>query len=374
LKGISSPTPPVSIIIVHYRGYKILHGCIESILKTTYRNYEIVIVDNGCDDGSIQNIWREYASRIKLIHSDINLGFVKGNNLALQQITSKYVVLLNNDTQVDPNWLHILVDTAEKDSSVAAIAPKLLSLSDPKYFEYSGASGGMLDVYGVPLCRGRVFDLIEEDRGQYNSTIEIFWASGAAFFARTDVVKALGMFDELLYAHMEEIDLCWRMQLAGYKVVCNPDSTVFHLGGGTELERKFYLKQRNNLIMLLKNYSLPNLLKYFPARILLDCLSIVYFAFEGKGSNSIDVARSYLWILDNISSIARSRRQAQSCRKVPDKKICVFAKVSIAFQYYVLKRRNFFELKGLPMRMEYYFSPSVDKKISTRLGQRRHTG
>jgi GT2 family glycosyltransferase len=371
LRG-ASPTPLVSIIIVHYRGYNILRRCIQSVLRNTYLNYEIVVVDNGCNDGSIHSIWMEYSGRIKLIHSDINLGFVKGNNLALRQVTGKYVVLLNNDTQVDPSWLQILVDTAENDSSVAAIAPKLLSLRDPRYFEYSGACGGMLDVYGIPFCRGRVFDIVEEDVGHYNSTIQIFWATGAAFFARTDVVKEVGLFDELLYAHMEELDLCWRMHLAGYKIICNPNSIVFHLGGGTELETKFYLKQRNNLIMLLKNYSVPSLLRYFPARILLDCLSMIYFLLEGKGSSSINVAKSYLWLLGNISSIARSRRQTQSCRRIPDEEIGVFAKTSIAFQHYVFRRRHFFELKGLPMQMEYYFNPPLDK--ITRLRQRRQIG
>jgi GT2 family glycosyltransferase len=362
-----SSSPLVSIIIVHYRGYDILNRCIQSVLKTTYRNYEIVIVDNGCDDGSIYSISIEYSYRIKLLHSDSNLGFAKGSNLALTQVTGKYVVLLNNDTQVDPNWLQILVDTAEDDSSVAAIAPKLLSLRDRRYFEYNGACGGMLDVYGVPLCRGRVFDLVEEDLGQYNSTIRIFWATGAAFFARTDVVIAVGMFDELLYAHMEELDLCWRMQLAGYKVICNPNSVVFHLGGGTELEMKFYLKHRNNLIILLKNYSVLNLLKYFPARILLDCLSMIYFLLKGKGSSSINIAKSYLWLLGNVSLIAKSRRKAQSCRRIPDEEMGVFAKSSVAFQYYVLRRKYFFEIKGLPMQMEYYFSLPADK--ITRLHQ-----
>jgi GT2 family glycosyltransferase len=363
----------VSIIIVHYRGYNILSRCIHSVLKTTYPNYELVVVDNGCDDDSIHSILMEYSGRIKVIHSEINLGFAKGNNLALRQVNGKYVVLLNNDTQVDPNWLQILVDSAESGyPSIAAVAPKLLSLRDPRYFEYSGACGGFLDVYGVPICRGRVFDLVEEDLGQYNSTIPIFWATGAAFFARTDVIKALGMLDELLYAHMEEIDLCWRMQLAGYKVICNPNSVVFHLGGGTELEGKFYLKQRNNLIMLLKNYSVPSLLRYFPARILLDCISMIYFLFEGKGSRSMNIAKSYLWLLSNISLIARSRRHAQSCRRIPDKKVDIFAKASIALQYYVLKRKCFFELKGLPMQMEYYFNPPADK--ITRLRQLRHIG
>jgi GT2 family glycosyltransferase len=369
-----SLTPLVSIIIIHYRGYNILSQCIQSVLKTTYPNYELVIVDNGCDDDSIHSISMEYSGKIKLIHSDINLGFAKGNNLALRQVKGKYVVLLNNDTRVDPSWLQILVDTAENGyPSVAAIAPKLLLLSDPTYFEYSGACGGMLDVYGVPLCRGRVFDLVEEDRGQYNSTIQIFWATGAAFFARTDVIKTVGMFDELLYAHMEEIDLCWRMQLAGYKVICNPNSVVFHLGGGTELERKFYLKQRNNLIMLLKNYSVSSLLRYFPARILLDCISMIYFLFEGKGSNSISVAKSYLWLLGNIPSIARSRQQAQSYRRIPDKKVDMLTKANIAFQYYVLRRKRFFELKGLPMQMEYYFNPPADNKITT-VRQLKHIG
>ena len=352
--------PPVSIVVVHYRGLEILRRCLSSIFNTDYSRYEVILVDNGSDDGSVDAVEGLFRGRIRIIRSGANLGFVGGNNLALKEVSSKYVVLLNNDTAVHPKWLKKLVEAAECDEYVGAAMPKLLSMRDPTRFEYNGACGGMLDVYGVPFCRGRVFDVIEEDRGQYDTTVEVFWASGAALFARTEAVKRAGLLDPLLYAHMEEIDLCWRMRLLGYKVICVPDSVVYHLGGGTDIKDKFYLKQRNNIIVLIKNYSSRNLLRYLPRRVILDMLSILYFLARGDCSRALYTIKAYLWILKKLKEVYKARVRTQRLRRVKDSEILkAMCKGNISVQYYLLKRRSFRQIYGLPQTLDYYCSPRI---------------
>ena len=339
--------PSVSIIIVHHRGLEILRKCLESLFNTEYGGFQVILVDNDSDDGSVEFIRGINRARLKIIRNEVNLGFVAGNNLALKNVKSKYVALLNNDTKVDPNWLSYLVEVMESDPSIGACQPKLLSLRDPRFFEYNGCAGGMLDVFGVPFCRGRVFDVIEEDRGQYDTTAEVFWAGGAAILIRQQALREAGLLDEIFYAHMEEIDLCWRIRLLGYKVVCVPRSIVYHLGGGTQLPEKFYLKHRNNLIMMLKNYSPLTLLHFFFGRMVLDVMSFIYFLFKGDGSRCFCIYKAYVWLLVNFKKVYRSRCRVQKRRRVLDKDIVgIMVKKSVAIQHYLMKRRFFSELYG----------------------------
>ena len=211
--------PSVCVIIVHYKGSDMLKRCLESLFNTNYQNFHVILVNNGSDDDLHKYVAGFYERKVKLIKSDNNLGFAAGSNLALRQVRADYVVLLNDDVIVDPNWLAELVYEAERDHTIGACQPKLRSLREPQFFEYNGACGGMLDIYGVPLTRGRIFDLAEVDNGQYDKPVEIFWASGAALFLRESVIREVGFLDEMFYAHMEEIDFCWRIRLAGYKVL-----------------------------------------------------------------------------------------------------------------------------------------------------------
>lgn len=352
--------PSVTIIILHHCGLKMLHQCLESVFKTRYTDFSVVIVDNGSTDGSIEFVKRVYGNAVKIIRSEVNLGFVAGNNLAFRQVKSKYVVLLNNDTVVDPKWLKSLVNVAESDPSIGACQPKLLSSRNPRYFDYNGACGGMLDVFGVPLCRGRVFNLIERDDGQYDTPTEIFWASGAAMFLCTKVARDAGLLDEILHAHMEEIDLSWRIRLLGYKVVCVPKSVVYHLGGGTPLseKEKFYLKHRNNLIVILKNYATSSILHFFPLRIVLDLSSFVYFLMKGEKDRAFCIPKAYVWLLHKIGQIYRIRVQVQKMRKVVEKEMLNrMVRKSVAIQHFLLKRKYFFQLDGLP-KLDYEVTPS----------------
>jgi GT2 family glycosyltransferase len=262
--------------------------------------------------------------------------------LALKHVWGKYVVLLNDDTEVEPEWLSNLVDVAEEESSIGAVQPKLLSLTAPRYFEYNGCAGGMMDAYGIPLCRGRVFDVIEEDRGQYDSVSEIFWAGGAAILIRRKVLDETGLLDENFFAHMEEIDLCWRIRLRGYKIMSAPSSIVFHLGGGTSISEKYYLKHRNNLVMMLKNYSYSGLLRFFSLRIALDMMCFLYYLIRRDRGRSLCVLKSYVWLLRKLGNIYRSRSIVQRLRKVSDRMILGrMTKKSVVIQHFIM-RRNYF--------------------------------
>lgn len=346
--------PSVSVIIVHHRGRKILRRCLDSLFNTIYDNFRVVLVDNGSRDGSVNTVKTTHGDRLKVIRSEVNLGFVGGNNLALRQVRSKYVVLLNDDTVVDPDWLRYLVEAAEYDTSIGACQPKLLSLADPRYFEYNGCVGGMLDIYGIPLCRGRVFNIIEEDRGQYDTPTEVFWAGGAAIFIRRKALNEAGLLDQMFYAHMEEIDFCWRMRLLGYKVTSVPKSVVYHLGGGTPLGGIFYLKHRNNLIVMLKNFSTSNLLRYFPVRLVFDLFSLLFFLRTDK-ARSVCICKAYSWLLRNLREVFSSRYSVQKKRKVSDSKIIkAMIRRSVAIQYYILGRKFFSQLQGLPYELKNY--------------------
>lgn len=345
--------PSVSVIIVHYRGREMLRRCLDSLLDTNYDSFRVVLVDNGSRDGSVEFVKKLNGDLVDVIRSEENLGFVGGNNLALPQVKSKYVALLNDDTVVAPDWLKRLVNVANNDPSIGACQPKLLSLSNPKCFEYNGCAGGMLDVYGVPFCRGRVFDLIEDDNGQYDATADVFWASGAAILVKRQVLDDVGFLDDMFHAHMEEIDLCWRIRLAGYRVVCVPSSVVYHLGGGTPLPEKFYLKERNNLIMMLKNFSGRSLLKFFPLRVVLDSLSTLYFLTNGSPRRSLYTLKGYFGLLGVFRKAYERRLEVQRHRRVPEEKILnAMAPKSVAIQHYLMNRKFFNQLQVTPRSID----------------------
>jgi GT2 family glycosyltransferase len=344
-------------VIVHFRGFDPLYNALRSVFESEYENLEVVLVDNGSADGSIQRAEKAFEGKLKILRTSQNLGFVRGCNFALKRIASVYAVLLNDDTVVDPKWLTRLVQEAESDSSIAACQPKLRMLSNPGFFEYNGACGGMLDRCGVPFTRGRLFDRTEEDFGQYDKTVDVFWASGAAMFLRLKAVEEVGYLDDLFHFHMEEVDLSWRLRMRGYRVVSVPSSVVYHLGGATPLSRTSFLKHRNNLLTLVKNYSLPSLARFFPIRILYDLMSLIYLAAKGKPRFGTDALRSYLWMILNLRQVIGVRRASQSIRTVSDKTIrSSMARPDIAFQYYLMRRHSFSQLRGLPLPTDSYLN------------------
>jgi GT2 family glycosyltransferase len=363
MRALNANQPSVCIIMIHSEGSNMLEECLKSLFGTNYQNLQVILLDNDSNDLSCEHAVELYGERISLIRSDVRLGYGAGNNLALKQARGDYIVLLNDDVLVEPNWLVELVKEAEKDPTIGACQPKLISLKDPRFFEYNGACGGMLDVYGVPLTRGRIFDLIEEDSGQYDKPVEVFWASGAALFLRGSIVREVGFLDETFSFQMEEIDWCWRLRLHGYKVLCVPKAVVRHLGGGTPVPEKFYLKQRNNLVTVMKNYSGFNLWRFIPLRAVQDVLSFAYYLTkkETRRIRALPVLRAYFWLLRNPRSVLSSRYMVQRQRKVEDKQVVdAMVRKSVSIQTYLLGRKYFSQLSGLPLKLRYYMSTNSD--------------
>lgn len=243
----------LSVVILNWNGRRHLERYLPSVVAHTEGDAEVVVADNGSTDDSLQWLRLNYPD-VRVIRLDRNYGFAGGYNRALREVESEYVLLLNSDVEVTAGWWQPLVEVLDTESDVAAVAPKLLADMERTKFEYAGAAGGFIDYLGYPFCRGRILSNVEEDRGQYDNRRDIFWASGAAMCCRREVFESLGGFDEDFFAHMEEIDLQWRMQLAGWRIVVEPKSVVYHLGGGTlpASSRKIFLNHRNNLAMLFK--------------------------------------------------------------------------------------------------------------------------
>lgn len=334
--------PKVAIVILNWNGRNFLQQFLPSLLKTEWPGFELVIADNGSTDDSVAFVRVNYP-QVRLIEFDQNFGFAKGYNEALKLITADYFAIINSDVQVKPGWLFPLVDILEKDKSHAACQPKLLAFKNKKQFEYAGGSGGWLDAYGYPFTRGRIFEIAEEDTGQYDDIARVFWTTGAAMVIRSSVFHEMKGFDEYFFAHQEEIDLCWRMQLAGYKLFVNPASVVYHVGGGT-LPRgnslKTYLNFRNNHIMMYKNLSgLQKFLK-IPVRIFLDAISAWKGLFSGDPGYFLAILRAHLafvkWFLF---------KQQKSV--FPEKKGGTLAghySGNLVWQHFVKKKKYFHEV------------------------------
>ncbi|NTW48139.1 MAG: glycosyltransferase family 2 protein [Chlorobiales bacterium] len=319
--------PLVDIIIPHYNGVEILHKCLGTLEKTTYPNYRVTIVDNGTTDESIRLATNNY-KWASVVSPGENLGYAGGCNFGFRKTDGKYVVFLNNDTEQESDWLLKLVEFAEMNDQAGALQPKILSIQarnrGERIFDYAGAAGGLIDNLGYPYSRGRIFDTLEPDQGQYDNISEIFWASGTAMFMRRSVGESIGLFDEDFFAHMEEIDLCWRMLLAGYKIYAVPQSVVYHHGGATlpmGNPRKVYLNHRNNIVMLIKNRSLGRLMLTLPIRIMLELLSMLYYQKKQGKELAITVFRALGWNMTHVRNTWGKRRQVQALRKRSDREI-----------------------------------------------------
>ena len=244
----------------------------------------IVVADNASTDGSVA-FMKEHFPGVELILLDRNYGFAEGYNRVMEHVDTEYALLLNSDVEVTPGWLEPLVAALDADDNVVACQPKVLDYKRKSHFEYAGAAGGFIDRYGYPFCRGRIFDAVEEDKGQYDTVADIFWATGAALLVRTAAYRDAGGLDGRFFAHMEEIDLCWRLRARGNRIVCVPASTVYHVGGATLSvgnPRKSYLNFRNNLLMLYKNLPKKRLWKVMMVRFFLDYMAALVFVLKGK--------------------------------------------------------------------------------------------
>lgn len=307
--------PLVSIVILNWNGRKFLEQFLPSVVASTYSNFNIVVADNASRDDSIPFL-RSYYPLIKVIELKENYGFAKGYNEALKQVEADYYVLLNSDVEVTPSWIAPVVNLMESDRSIAACQSKLLLYSDRESFEYSGACGGWLDRLGYPFARGRIFDICEKDNGQYDTTEPVFWASGAAMFVRADIYHKLGGLDEYFFAHQEEIDFCWRLQLAGYLVYCCHDSVVYHVGGGTLPKgnsKKVFLNFRNNLIMMAKNMGGWEAFWKINYRFILDTISAFKSLLAGEARYFFAVFAAHAafiwWMLKKFNRSPRSHKK-----------------------------------------------------------------
>lgn len=276
--------PAVALIVLNWNGRSFLEKFLPSLLATRYPDFTIYVADNGSTDGSL-TLLRTRFPEVQILDFQENHGFTVGNNKALEHIDTEYFALVNSDIEVDSNWLMPLVETLQSDESIAAVQPKILSWREKSYFEYAGAAGGFMDWLGYPFCRGRIFDHLEEDLGQYDFPCEIAWASGACTLIRKSVTDQIGLFEPVFFAHMEEIDFCWRARNAGYKILYNPESKVWHVGGGTlnkENPHKTFLNFRNSLMTLYLNLPATQVIPKIFLRLCLDGVFALKSALQGK--------------------------------------------------------------------------------------------
>ncbi len=335
-----SESPHVSVVVVSWNALDIVKRCLPSVVATKYAPLEIIFADNASTDGSSEWIESNLPS-VKIVRHPENWAFCKGNNEAIRHASGEYVVLLNNDVEVPPDWLKPLVETLEGDPSVGAVQPKLLDYADRTRFEYAGASGGFLDRNGYPFARGRLFFTIEEDTGQYDDKCDIFWATGAAVMIRKDLYDQLGGLDERLFMHMEEIDFCWRLRRKGFRIVCNPDSHVFHMGGASLASgspEKVFLNYRNNLLVLYKNLPRRVWPRVLLKRAFLDGMAALRALILLRPAESLAILRAF-------AAAHRMKKAMQSDRPDSDEPALLPSyRGNIIFDYFVKRKRRFSDL------------------------------
>ena len=336
----------VSIIILNWNGSKLLRKYLPSVVKYTDGDIaDVIVADNGSTDESLQ-ILREEFPTVSVIAFDQNHGFAKGYNLAISHIDTPYCLLLNDDVRVTEHWLEPMLEYMEAHPEVGAMQPKLLSDRCQQSFEYAGACGGFLDRFGYPFCRGRIFDTTENDRGQYDDVARIMWATGACLMMRTDVYSKAGGLDELFFAHMEEIDLCWRVRNLGYDIVCLPQSRVYHYGGGSLAmgnPRKTKLNFRNSLLMLYKNLPRSRRRSVIVKRLLLDGVAAINFLLHGEAMQVKAIWDAHR----EASAMYRSTYRHLAGNTTQKKDIQTFGeeKLNILIEYYLKRHKHFSELR-----------------------------
>ena len=326
----------VAIVILNYNGEKLLSQFLPSVVQHS-KGARIIVVDNGSTDTSAELVRNNFPS-VELLRFEKNHGFCGGYNRALKEIKSDYYVLLNSDVEVTARWLNPLIELLDVDQKIAAVQPKILAQHEKNHFEYAGAGGGFIDAFGYPFCRGRLFTFSEKDSGQYNDTREVFWASGACMVIRAEVYHTLGGLDESFFAHMEEIDLCWRIQRAGLKVFYCGGSTVFHVGGGTlskSSPRKTYYNFRNGLSLLFKHLPSMELFYKLPIRLILDYLAALKFLLGGAAKDSRAVLKAHYDFFSTLGITKKTRRKLKS--EYPISKKNIYPGLA-PLDYYLLKK------------------------------------
>ncbi len=335
-----------AVVILNWNGIEYLKMFLDKVINLTINDETILYVaDNGSTDGSAD--WISSSHRdVKIIRLGKNHGFAGGYNLALDQIDAQYFVLLNSDIEVTEGWLKPLISHLDNNPDVASCQPKILSYHKRDHFEYAGAAGGFIDKYGYPLCRGRILTYIEKDTGQYDTSADIFWSTGACMAVRADAWKKCKGFDPDFFAHMEEIDLCWRFHKAGYRVSCIPHSAVYHVGGGAlpyDSPFKTYLNFRNSLFLLYKNLPDKSHIRILFIRRVLDGIAAVFFLLKGQFRSVRSVWKAHIDFYRNLDQLREKRKIVKElCTK---KEAGMILNKSIVFEFYIKRTRTFRELK-----------------------------
>jgi GT2 family glycosyltransferase len=329
----------VAIVILNYNGRHYLEKFLPNIIRYS-GNYEIWIADNASTDQSLEWIRSNYPS-LRVLEIQENKGYAGGYNEALRHIKSDYYILLNSDIEVTENWVDPVITFMDSDSSIAACQPKILAYDLPTHFEYAGAAGGYMDYLGYPFCRGRIFDTREEDLGQYDDEKDVFWATGACLFLRASAFHKASGFDESFFAHMEEIDLCWRLLNLKFRVTYCGKSVVYHVGGGTlhkSNPKKTFLNYRNNLIMLFKNLPKGRRWKTVLIRLVLDGISSVRFMATGAWPDVIAIVRAHFAFYRMIPSLVKKNPRTRNRAPLYHR--------SVVWEYFVLGKHRFNQLTG----------------------------
>lgn len=348
-KLLQKNKPSVAVVILNYNGKNYLEKFLPYVMTSTYESMEVIVVDNASSDDSVTFVENTFPD-ITLISLHENFGFAEGYNQGLQGINADYFVLLNSDVEPEPNWIEPIIEQMENDKTIGVCQPKIRSYHARDTFEYAGAAGGWLDALGYPFCRGRVFSTLEKDEGQYNDNQEVFWATGAAMFVRGRLFHHLAGFDGRFFAHMEEIDFCWRVKKAGYKIMVIPSSVVYHVGGGTlnaDNPFKTYLNFRNNITMLYKNESTQKLMWLLPLRLVLDGVAGGLFLCQGKFKHILSIVKAH-W---HFFAKMKEHRKESKANTAAIAKISIanykptgrYTK-SIVWQYFVRRKNTFKEI------------------------------
>lgn len=335
--------PSVAVVILNWNGQALLEKFLPGVIESQYNNLQLIVGDNASTDNSVGFVKTNYP-QIRLIVNDYNYGFAEGYRKILEQVEADYYILLNSDVEVPPNWIQPVIDLMQSDPTIAVAQPKIKWQKKKTEFEYAGAAGGFLDLHGYPFCRGRLFDTVESDHGQYNDTVEIFWASGAALFIKSKQWKEIGGLDPDFFAHMEEIDLCWRLKNLGYKIIYCPDAEVYHVGGGTldaNNPYKTYLNFRNNLIILQKNLPLSDAYFRIFIRMSIDFIAWLHFLLQGKTDFAFAVNKAHFHFLKALTTNAKKRTSKQ----ISFQKHTGQYPSSIVYDYFIRKIRFFSQLK-----------------------------
>ncbi len=327
-----------AVVILNWNGKKFLEQFLPSVIKHS-ADATVFVADNGSTDDSVSFLEKNFP-QINILRSNENKGFAGGYNEALKKVKAGYFILLNSDVEVTEGWIKPIIELMDSEKTIAACQPKIRMHADKKMFEYAGAAGGYIDKYGYPFCRGRVFETLEEDKGQYDDNCEIFWATGACMFVKSEVFFEAGGFDEDFFAHMEEIDLCWRMKNLGHKIMFCGSSTVYHVGGGTLQKSnplKTHLNFRNSLMLLIKNTEGFNLFRLLFVRVILDNVAQIKFLLDGKFKDFVAVQKAQFYVLFNFFKIRKKR-------KVINKNISGIYNRSIVAEYFLRGKKKFSDL------------------------------